>query len=55
MKDRRGLHFQRRDWLRLVIGYRRKYLESLARHDVEDARHLGQQLRHTAEPSVSLN
>ena len=30
-------HFQRRDRLRLVIGYRRKYLESLVRQGEEEA------------------
>ena len=31
-------HFQRRDRLRLVIGYRRKYLESLVRQGEEEVR-----------------
>ena len=38
-------HFQRRDRLRLVIGYRRKYLESLVRQGEEEAGTLAQEYR----------
>ena len=38
-------HFQRRDRLRLVIGYRRKYLESLVRHGEEEAGKIAQEYR----------
>ena len=36
-------HFQRRDRLRLVIGYRRKYLESLVRQGEEETRKIEQE------------
>ena len=38
-------HFQRRDRLRLVIGYRRKYLESLVRQGEEEAGKIAQEYR----------
>ena len=38
-------HFQRRDRLRLVIGYRRKYLESLVRQGEEEAGKIAQKFR----------
>lgn len=38
-------HFQRRDRLRLVIDYRRKYLESLVRLGEEDAGKIEQEYR----------
>ena len=38
-------HFQRRDRLRLVIGYRRKYLESLVRQGGEEAGKIAQEYR----------
>ena len=38
-------HFQRRDRLRLVIGYRRKYLESLVRQGEEEAGKIAQAYR----------
>ena len=38
-------HFQRRDRLRLVIGYRRKYLESLVRQGEEEAGKFAQEYR----------
>ena len=38
-------HFQRRDRLRLVIGYRRKYLESLVRQGEEEAGKVEQEYR----------
>ena len=36
-------HFQRRDGLRLVIGHRRKYLESLVRQGEEEAAKIAQE------------
>ena len=36
-------HFQRRDGLRLVISYRRKYLESLVRQGEEEAAQIAQE------------
>ena len=41
-------HFQRRDRLRLVIGYRRKYLESLVRQGEEEAGKIAQEYRQRA-------
>ena len=38
-------HFQRRDRLRLVIGYRRKYLESLVRQGEEEAGKIAREYR----------
>ena len=38
-------HFQRRDRLRLVIGYSRKYLESLVRQVEEEAAKTAQEYR----------
>ena len=38
-------HFQRRDRLRLVIGYRRKYLEALVRQGEEEAGKIAQDYR----------
>ena len=38
-------HFQRRDRLRLVIGYRRKYLESLVWQGEEEAGKIAQEYR----------
>jgi len=38
-------HFQRRDRLRLVIGYRREYLESLVRQGEEEAAKTAQEYR----------
>ena len=38
-------HFQRRDRLRLVIGYRRKDLESLVRQGEEEAGKIAQEYR----------
>jgi DNA polymerase-3 subunit epsilon len=38
-------HFQRRDRLRLVIGYRRKYLEALVRQGEEEAGKIAQEYR----------
>ena len=38
-------HFQRRDRLRLVIGFRRKYLESLVRQGEEEAGKIAQEYR----------
>ncbi len=38
-------HFQRRDRLRLVIGYRRKYLESLVRQGEEESWRIAQEYR----------
>ena len=38
-------HFQRRDRLRLVIGYRRKVLESLVRQSEEEAGKIAQEYR----------
>src|SRR5882757_7844396 len=38
-------HFQRRDRLRLVIGYRRKFLESLVRQGGEEAGKIAQEYR----------
>ena len=38
-------HFQRHDRLRLVIGYRRKYLESLVRQGEEEAGKIAQEYR----------
>ena len=38
-------HFQRRDRLRLVIGYRRKYLESLVRQGEVEAGKIVQEYR----------
>ncbi len=38
-------HFQRRDRLRLVISYRRKYLESLVRQGEEEAGKIAQEYR----------
>ena len=38
-------HFQRRDRLRLVIGYRRKHLESLVRQGEEEAGKIAQEYR----------
>jgi len=38
-------HFQRRDRLRLLIGYRRKYLESLVRQGEEEAGKIAQEYR----------
>jgi DNA polymerase-3 subunit epsilon len=38
-------HFQRRDRLRLVIGYRRKYLESLVLQGEEEAGKIAQEYR----------
>lgn len=37
--------FQRRDRLRLIISYRRKYLESFVRHGEEEAKKVGQEYR----------
>ena len=45
-------HFQRRDRLRLVIGYRRKYLESLVRQDGEDP---GRSRRNTGRRARSMS
>ncbi len=45
-------HFQRRDRLRLVIGYRRKYLESLVRQGEEEAGKIAQEYRQAgAQPN----
>ena len=38
-------HFQRRDRLRLVIGYRRTYLESLVRQGEEEAGKIAREYR----------
>ena len=38
-------HFQRRDRLRLIIGYRRKYLESLVWQGEEEAGQIAQEYR----------
>ena len=38
-------HFQRRDRLRLVVEYRRKYLESLVRQGEEEAGKIAQEFR----------
>ena len=42
--------FQRRDRLRLVIGYRRKYLESLVRQGEEEAGKIAQEYRQAIAP-----
>ncbi len=44
-------HFQRRNRLRLGIGYRRKYLESLVRHGKEEAGKIAQEYRHASAQS----
>jgi DNA polymerase-3 subunit epsilon len=44
-------HFQRRDRLRLVIGYRRKYLESLVRQGEEEAAKTAQEYRQASAQS----
>ncbi len=44
-------HFQRRDRLRLVIGYRRKYLESLVRQGGEEAGKIAQEYRQASAQS----
>ncbi len=44
-------HFQRRDRLRLVIGYRRKYLESLVRQGEEEAGKIAQECRQASAQS----
>ena len=46
IKARLREHFQRRDRLRLVIGYRRKVLESLVRQGEEEAGKIAQENRH---------
>ena len=46
MKARLRAHFQRRDRLRLVIGYRRKDLESLVRQGEEEAGKIAEEYRH---------
>ena len=43
-------HFQRRDRLRLVIGYRRKYLESLVRQGEDAAGKIVQEYRQAGAP-----
>ena len=44
-------HFQRRDRLRLVIGYRRKDLESLVRQGEEEAGKIAQEYRQASAQS----
>ena len=44
-------HFQRRDRRRLVIGYRRKYLESLVRQDEAEAGKIAQEDRQASAHS----
>jgi hypothetical protein len=44
-------HFQRRDRLRLVIGYRRNYLESLVRQGEEEAGKIVQEYRQAGAQS----
>ena len=44
-------HFQRRDRLRLVIDYRRKYLESLMRQGEEEAGKIAQEYRQASAHS----
>ncbi len=44
-------HFQWRDRLRLVIGYRRKYLESLVRQGEEEAGKIAQEYRQASAQS----
>jgi DNA polymerase-3 subunit epsilon len=44
-------HFQRRDRLRLVIGYRRKYLDSLVRQGEEEAGKIAQEYRQASAHS----
>ncbi len=43
-------HFQRRDRLRLVIGYRRKYLESLVRQGEAEVGKIAQDYRQASAP-----
>lgn len=47
-------HFQRRDRPRLVIDYRRKYLESLVRQGEEEAGEIAQQEQEYAETAAAL-
>jgi DNA polymerase-3 subunit epsilon len=47
-------HFQRRDRLRLVISYRRKYLESLVRQGEEEAGKIAQTEQEYAETAAAL-
>jgi DNA polymerase-3 subunit epsilon len=44
-------HFQRRDRLRLVIGFRRKDLDSLARPGEEEAGKIAQEYRQASAQS----